>query len=309
MQRSLKDYFLITLRGIMMGAADVVPGVSGGTIAFITGIYEELIDSIKSIDHIGVKLLFKEGIPAFWKHINGWFLVALFTGIGISILSLVKVISYLLETFPTMLWGFFFGLIVSSALYIGLKIKKWGVLRGVALAAGIAIAYFITTLTQTQTPDAPWFIFLAGMIAICAMILPGISGSFLLLILGKYKYIIHSIKEFDLITIATFGAGCVVGLLSFSHVLSWLFKKYHDMTIAVLTGFMVGSLNKVWPWKNTLETYVDRHGDVMPLVQQNVFPGSYTEGDPSTMAVIGLAIAGFLVVLLLERLGKQKLRT
>ncbi|MCB9231165.1 MAG: DUF368 domain-containing protein [Bacteroidia bacterium] len=307
MQRTLKDYALITLRGLGMGAADVVPGVSGGTIAFISGIYEELINSIKSVDHNAVKTLFKQGPVAFWKHINGSFLAALFLGIGISILSLAKLLSYLMDTYPTLLWGFFFGLIVASAVYVATKIKKWNVTTVVSLVVGIGVAYFITSLTQTQTPEAPWFVFLSGVIAICAMILPGISGSFLLVILGKYKYIINAVKELDLVTLLTFAAGCFVGLISFSHVLSWLFKKYHDLTVALLTGFMVGSLNKVWPWKNTLETYLNSHGEEVPLVQENVLPGGFTEGEPYTLGVIGLAVAGFLLVLVIERLGKQKL--
>lgn len=301
-----------------MGAADVVPGVSGGTIAFITGIYEELLDSIKSIDLKALKTLTKEGVKAFWKQINGTFLVALVLGIGISVVSLAKLLSYTMDTYPVLLWAFFFGLIVASAIFVGKQLKSWDLSRVAVLVAGGAAAWFLTSLTQVRTPDELWFIGLAGMIAICAMILPGISGSFILLMLGKYEFIINAIKDVNIPVLATFGVGCIVGLLSFSRVLSWAFKKFHDHTLALLTGFMIGSLNKVWPWKNTLENYADRHGDLQPLVQQNVLPGDYssvitpaesalelTEKPDYLLSVIALALAGFILVFLIERLGKK----
>lgn len=301
-----------------MGAADIVPGVSGGTIAFITGIYEELLDSIKSVDLGALKALRKDGLKGFWKHINGNFLVAVLAGIAISVVSLVKALSYALENYSVILWAFFFGLIVASAIFVGKQLKKWDASRVAVLVAGGVAAYFITQATRTETPEELWFVFISGAIAICAMILPGISGSFILLILGKYAFIINAIKELDFAVITVFGVGCIVGLLSFSRLLSFAFKKFHDHTLALLTGFMLGSLNKVWPWKNTLETYVDSHGDLAPMVQQNVLPGDYgtvtvaeqamgiTEKPDYLLPAIGLAVLGFAVVFVIERLGSGK---
>ncbi len=287
-----------------MGAADVVPGVSGGTIAFITGIYEELLDSIRSVDAGAIKLLLGFRLADFWRHINGTFLLVLLSGIGFSVLALSRVILFLLANHPELLWSFFFGLIVASAWVVGRKIGRWS--TGVVLFGllGTAIAYYVTVATPAQTPEAHWFIFLSGAIAICAMILPGISGSFLLVLMAKYEFILNAVKELRLDVIAVFGAGCVVGILSFSRVLNWALKHHHNTTVALLTGFMVGSLNKVWPWKQTLETYTDRHGEVKPLVQQNVLPGSYESltGQESFLVYgILLALAGFLLVFLVDR--------
>lgn len=287
-----------------MGAADIVPGVSGGTIAFITGIYEELLGSIRSVNGEAIKLLLRFRLADFWRHINGSFLVVLLAGIGFSIVSLSSVILFLLENYPELLWSFFFGLIVASAVVVGKKITRWTI--GVILFGliGAAIAYYVTVATPTQTPEAYWFIFLSGAIAICAMILPGISGSFLLVLLAKYEFILNAVKELRLGIIAVFALGCVVGILSFSHVLNWALKNYHSATIALLTGFMVGSLNKVWPWKQTLETYTDRHGEVKPLVQENVLPSAYESltGQESYLAyAIVLAIFGFLLVYFIDR--------
>lgn len=302
-RRSLKEYLLLFSKGVAMGAADVVPGVSGGTIAFITGIYEELLGSIRSVNGEAVKLLLRFRMADFWRHINGSFLVVLLSGIMFSIVSLSRVILYLLENYPELLWSFFFGLIVASAVVVGKKIPRWTI--GVVLfgLAGAAIAYYVTIATPTQTPEAYWFIFLSGAIAICAMILPGISGSFLLVLLAKYEFILGAVKELRISIVAVFGLGCLVGILAFSHVLNWALKNYHNATVALLTGFMVGSLNKVWPWKQTLETYTDRHGEVKPLVQENVLPGTYETltGHASYLFYgILLAIFGFLLVYLID---------
>ena len=302
-RRSLKEYLLLFSKGAGMGAADVVPGVSGGTIAFITGIYEELLGSIRSVNGEAVKMLLRFRLTDFWRHINGSFLVVLLSGILFSVVSLSRVILYLLENYPEMLWSFFFGLIVASAVVVGKKITRWtaGVIIFGLLGAGIA--YYVTVATPTQTPEAYWFIFLSGAIAICAMILPGISGSFLLVLLAKYEFILGAVKELRISIVAVFGLGCVVGILAFSHVLNWALKNYHNATVALLTGFMVGSLNKVWPWKETLETYTDRHGEVKPLVQQNVLPGAYetlTGRESYLVYGIVLAIFGFLLVYLID---------
>lgn len=287
-----------------MGAADVVPGVSGGTIAFITGIYEELIESIKSINHIAVKTLFTKGVPAAWKHINGNFLLAVGLGVMLSVVSLAKALQELLETAPILLWSFFFGIIVASAITVGKKITHWDPINGIALMIGVIVAFFITSSTPASTPEEYWFIFLSGAIAICAMILPGISGSFILLILSKYEFILNAITTFKADVIAVFAVGAGVGILSFSNVLSWLLKRFHNATTAVLTGFMIGSLYKVWPWKYTTEWFEDRHGVLKPLVQDNVLPGKYSEltlNDPQLFLSISLAIAGFLIIFLFDK--------
>ena len=287
-----------------MGAADVVPGVSGGTIAFITGIYEELLNSIRSVNGEAVKLLLKFRFLDLWKHINGNFLVVLVSGILFSIALLARLVLFLLNDYPELLWSFFFGLIVASAVVVSKKITRWT--WGVILAGllGTALAYYITVATPTQTPESYWFIFLSGAIAICAMILPGISGSFLLVLLAKYEFILNAVKDFKVDIVAVFGLGCVTGILAFSHVLNWMLKHYHNITVALLTGFMVGSLNKVWPWKQTLETYTDRHGEVKPLVQENVLPGTYETvvGHESYLTYgIALALFGFFLVYLIDK--------
>lgn len=288
-----------------MGAADVVPGVSGGTIAFITGIYEELIKSIKSISSEALPALFKEGLKPAWKAANANFLVVLLLGIAVSVLSLAKGITHLLDTQPVLLWSFFFGLIIASAWIIGRTVERWNPAALIAGLAGVAIAYYITIATPAQTSEAYWFIFLSGALAICAMILPGISGSFILLLLGKYKFILESLSNLKVDVILVFLAGCAVGLLSFARLLSWMFDQYKNLTIAVLTGFMVGSLNKVWPWKETTSTTTDRHGEIIPLTQESISPFAF-EGDPQLVWAIVSAIAGFAIIWVLERQTKMQ---
>jgi putative membrane protein len=302
-RRSLKEYLLLFSKGVAMGAADVVPGVSGGTIAFITGIYEELLDSIRSVNGEAVKLLLRFNLAGFWKHINGNFLAGLLSGIGFSIVLLSRVVLYLLEFHPELLWSFFFGLIVASTVVVGKKITKWTPMVVLAFIIGAAIAYWVTIATPTETPEAYWFIFLSGAIAICAMILPGISGSFILVLMAKYEFILNAVKDLKIATILTFGLGCLVGILSFSHVLNWMLKRYHNLTVALLTGFMLGSLNKVWPWKQTLETYTDRHGELKPLVQANVLPTDYlqlTGEEPYLLYGTLLALFGFALVYFID---------
>jgi len=292
-----------------MGAADVVPGVSGGTIAFITGIYEELINTLKHLGGESLKPLFKFDIKGFWQAANLNFLVALLVGIGISVLSLSRGILYLLEFHPEMLWAFFFGLIIGSSIMVLKQIKEKHPSLMISGILGAIMAYFITSLTPTETPNALWFIFLSGAIAICAMILPGISGSFILLLMGKYQYILGSIKEMKFEVILTFLVGCAGGLLGFSHILSWLLKKYHDITVALLAGFMIGSLNKVWPWKVTIETYTDRHGHIKPLVQENVLPQIFlneTGKDPQIIFAIMLAALGLVLVYAIDRFSSAQ---
>ncbi len=305
MQRSLKDYLIISFKGLAMGAADAVPGVSGGTIAFISGIYEELITSISNVNASLFKTLFSKGIKAFWEQVNGNFLLALLSGIIISFVSFMKLAKYLLENHPVLIWSFFFGLIVASIYFVGKQITKWSLVSIVALIIGAGIAFYLSKLPSLGTNDNPWFLFLAGAIAICAMILPGISGSFILIILGAYKTLSDAIHDIDIKKIIIFGTGALVGLLSFSHVLKWLFKHYHNVTLALLTGFIFGSLNKVWPWKNTLTWHTDSKGVKVPLLQESINPFSF-EGDNQIQFATALMVLGFLTIFILERVGSKK---
>ncbi len=301
-----KDSILLFLKGMGMGGADVVPGVSGGTIAFITGIYEELLESIKSLDKTAIQLLFSWKIDAFWKHINGTFLITLLSGIFVSVLSLAKVLHYVLNTHPIQLWSFFFGLIIISALLVSRQIKQWNIPVVITGIAGVVIAWLVTSATPSTTPDSFLFVFISGAIAICAMILPGISGSFILLILGKYEFIIESIKDLNVLVILVFGLGCVVGLLSFSRVVSWLLRKYHDLTVALLAGFMIGSLNKIWPWKITVSTRLNSKGEIVPLLQDNLLPQAYMEkiGEPLMLQAILFFCFGILLIVGIEKVAQ-----
>ena len=307
-QRKFIHYIVISLKGMAMGAADVVPGVSGGTIAFISGIYEELLTSISSVNFNTLKILRKEGFKAAWNAVNGNFLIALLTGIFISIVSLAKLISWLLEHKAIMVWSFFFGLVLASILYIGKQITKWTVLTVILFIAGALVAYYITTLQPLISEhSSPLFIFLAGSIAICAMILPGISGSFILVLLGAYKPVLDAIHSKDFELLGMLGAGAIVGLLSFSKVLKWLFGHYKNLTLAVLTGFILGSLNKIWPWKETLTWRINSHGESVPFNEQSVSPFSFN-GDPQLTTAILLIIVGFAVIILLEKIANMSMK-
>lgn len=290
---------MVTARGLAMGAADVVPGVSGGTIAFITGIYEELIDSINAVNFGLLKEWKQNGIKAAWNKMNGTFLVMLFIGIGISIVSLAKVITHLLEHHPILVWSFFFGLVSASIFMVGKHVKKWNIATAIAFLAGAAIAFYITILPPMGKSDELWFIFVSGMVAICAMILPGISGSFILLLLGSYEAVLGAIKEMQLVVIATFAGGCLVGLASFSRVLGWMFKKYHDLTIALLSGFLLGSLNKIWPWKKNEELLYTHSDGKEDWLQSNVMPNGF-EGDAQLGMAALFALIGLVIIFGME---------
>lgn len=305
-KKSAKDYLMLVLKGLSMGAADVIPGVSGGTIAFITNIYEELLDSLKAIDLNALLLLKKFRFREFWKHVNGNFLLSVFGGVIISILSLARLFHFLLETYPIRLWSFFFGLILVSSIWILNKITKWNF--GVILAGlvGCAIAYLITSASPATTPEGPVYTFLSGAIAICAMILPGISGSFILLILGKYQYILGAVKDFEFGTILLFAAGCIVGLLSFIRLLSWFLKKFHNITVSLLAGFMLGSLNKIWPWKEVLSFRTTSAGEQVPLLERNILPNEFmheTGSNPHVLSALLFFAVGILLVVFLEKLA------
>jgi putative membrane protein len=305
MQRRFIDYLIISLKGVAMGAADAVPGVSGGTIAFISGIYEELINAISNINLSLFKTLFKQGIPAFWKQLNGNFILSLLLGIIISYVSFMRLAKYLLEHEPVLIWSFFFGLIIASIYFVGKQITKWNLSAIVSAILGAVIAFYISSLPSLGANDSATFLFFAGAIAICAMILPGISGSFILIILGAYKTLSDALHDFDVKKIVLFASGALIGLLSFSHVLKWLFKHYHNITLAILTGFIFGSLNKVWPWKETLTWHTDSKGIKTPLLDKSISPLTMN-GDNQLALAIVLMILGFLTIFILEKVGSKK---
>ena len=306
MGRTLKEYIIIGLKGMAMGAADVVPGVSGGTIAFISGIYEELLATISNINIGVLQVVKKEGIKKAWIQLNGNFLAALFVGILVSVVSLAKIIAWLLEKHPILVWSFFFGLVVASIIYVAKQIPKHTIISILLLLAGAGLAYYITTLSPMVSENSSLlFLFLAGALAICAMILPGVSGSFILVLLGAYKPVLEAITTKNFLIITTVAAGTLVGLLTFSRVLKWLFLQYKNNTLAVLTGCMVGSLNKIWPWKKVLTYSTNSHGEQVPFNELSVFPTSY-EGNPQLIYAILLALIGFAVIILLEKIAVKK---
>lgn len=326
-KRNVFGFFGIYFRGMAMGAADVVPGVSGGTIAFISGIYEELLETIKAFNIENLKAIKSEGLVAVWKRINGQFLLALFAGIFTSIISLASLISGILEQEGQTgekigLWSFFFGLIIASIIYIAKQVKGWKLKDILGLLLGGALAYYITIASVSEDSDSVLFLFFAGAIAISAMILPGISGSFILVLLGAYKPVIGGIKNLieviksgeysELVTvglpIGIFAIGCLVGLLTFSRVLSWLFKNHEKLTLATLTGFMIGSLNKIWPWKEVLDTRINSEGEIIPTVTGNLSPNSFElmyKMESFLPYAIGFAVLGFAIVYGLEIIGNK----
>ena len=281
-----------------MGAADVVPGVSGGTIAFITGIYEQLINSISSFDHLLIKKLFKGDIRSVWRQINGDFLLSLFIGIGVSVLTLMRLANYLLENTPILLWSFFFGLVLASILYIGKQIDRWKLVNVLAMLLAVVTAFYITKLTPADGTDDLVYVFFCGMIAISAMILPGISGAFILVLMGTYATVTKAVSEFDLKLIAVFGSGAIIGLLSFSKLLKWSFKHHRNLVLAILTGFIAGSLNKIWPWKSVLETRMI-NGKEKVIGEESVLPWNY-DGESNMFLAIAMAVIGFILIFALE---------
>ncbi|MCF8257127.1 MAG: DUF368 domain-containing protein [Flavobacteriales bacterium] len=321
-ERGRRFYLLLYMKGMAMGAADVVPGVSGGTIAFITGIYQELLDTIKGARPEVLVLWKNEGFKAAWKRLNGNFLLALFAGIFTSIITLAKGITFMIATYPVLVWAFFFGLIVASTIIIWRQIRTWNVTNALVLAGGAAIAFYITIAAPAQMPDGLLFVFISGCIAICAMILPGISGSFILLLLGAYGTVLGSIsglvdglRAMDMaaiipngINISVFIGGCIVGIIAFSNFLSWLFKRAYDATMAGLTGFMVGSLNKVWPWKEVTQFRINSHGEEVPFLDRSVLPSVFENvtGEPAMIGYVLLcAIGGFILVMAMERAASR----
>ena len=319
MQRGFFGYLLVTLKGIAMGAADVVPGVSGGTIAFISGIYEELIESIDNLNFKFFKAWKTNGFYSAWSSINGNFLLSLFFGIAISIVSLARIIKWLLENEPVLLWAFFFGLVLASIFYIAKQINSWTIKSVAALIITSVISYYITLAEPLASPDSGIYLLFCGFIAIIAMILPGVSGAFILLILGAYETAINTINfiieglsggnwqllKAGLMNLCLLGIGALIGIKVFSKALNWMFKNLKNLTLSILTGFMIGSLNKIWPWKETLTTRVNSEGYTIPVMQKSILPSQF-DGDPQMTFVIALMIIGFVCILVLENLGSRK---
>lgn len=304
----MKNYLLLFAKGIAMGAADVVPGVSGGTVAFISGIYDELLRSIASVPEAVLQLL-RGRIVKAWQTANATFLLVLLSGILTSIFSLARLITWLLAEHPIPVWSFFFGLILVSSHLVAREITRWNWTRLVSFVLGVAFAWWITVASPVQWGSDPLSLFLAGAIAICAMILPGISGSFLLVLMGLYALVLGAVKTLDIGVLAVFAAGCLVGILSFSRLLSWLLARWRDLTLAFLVGLMLGSLNKVWPWKQTLTWRTDSHGQQTPLLQDNLLPDQFAQlngQDAQLWLAILLAIGGVVLVLGLEWLAGRK---
>lgn len=318
MRKFFPDYFLITLKGLAMGAADVVPGVSGGTIAFISGIYQELIDTINKVDFSFFASWKKHGFKIAWQQINGSFLLALLSGIFISILTFSKIITHLLATQPIMVWSFFFGLVIASIFFVGKQIDKFSIGSISFFLLGTVLSYYITIAEPVASPDSYFYLFLSGFIAIIAMILPGISGAFILLLMGSYAVVIGTINHFRegilslnfqvifqaVLKLGTFAIGAILGLKLFSKVLHWMFDNHRNSTLALLTGFMLGSLNKVWPWKEVISTRIDSHGVEVPFMEKSILPTTF-DGDNQLLVAILLMIAGFLTIFIVEKVGAK----
>lgn len=307
----MKKYLLLYLKGIAMGAADVVPGVSGGTIAFISGIYGQLLDALAKMPQ-GIVLLLKGRVREAWALVHANFLLVLLAGILTSILTLARLIVWLLEHQAIPLWSFFFGLILISCWVVGREIKRWSLTVLLAFAVGALAAWYITVAAPLNWGQDYLSLFFAGAIAICAMILPGISGSFLLLLMGLYHFVLGAVKNLELGVIAVFALGCAFGLLGFARILRFALQRFHDVTLALLTGVMFGSLNKVWPWKQITSFYTNSAGEQVALNQANLLPWQFAEltgQDAQLLLAVLLAVAGFGLVLLLEMFARKKVQS
>lgn len=302
----MKDFIVLVFKGIGMGAANVIPGVSGGTIALLTGIFERLINAIKSFNLKAARLLFSGKFREFSKHTDLRFVIAVLTGIAIAIFTLAKLLEYLFEHYPILVWAYFFGLIVASVYFIGKRVEKWNSSVIIFGIVGAAMAISITVLTPARENDAVWYLFLCGIVATCSMILPGLSGSFILILMGNYQLVwIDSINSLDIRVLTPLIIGAGAGLLGFSYILSWVFKNFKDQTLSLLTGFILGSLAILWPWKKTITTFIDRHGVEKPLKQELIFPDVSDPGQYFWIAVI-LAIAGYFSIYIMEKAAEKK---
>lgn len=308
-RRSSRFYPLLFLKGMAVGAADLVPGVSGGTIAFISGIYEELIDSLRSLRPQLLMIGVREGFDAMWREANATFLLTLLVGMLCSVFSLARVISWVLEAYPILIWSFFFGLIIASIIFIAKRYTRFGWPERIALLVGTVLGFLIVFSPPLQMHHSLVIVFFSGSLAACAMILPGVSGTFILMLLGMYRLILDGVVSGDIPLLVTFASGAVAGLLLFSRFLSWLLHRYHDMTMATMTGFLVGSLALIWPWKLPLEVIYDERGRETILSFENLLPWQYqhmTGLDAHTMAGVACMVLGLGLVLGLESLGHRQ---
>lgn len=303
--RTVRDYLSISLRGFLMGSADVVPGVSGGTVAFIAGVYEALIDAINAVNVRFIRRLLTLQWRAAFADFPWQFLLALGIGIAAAILTMAHFLSWALTHYETYVWGFFFGLIVASVVLVLKRVRRWTPpVLAILILFAIAM-YWLVGVTPHEMPHTPPFLFFSGALAICAMILPGISGAFILVLLGQYHYVLEAVVNQDWLTLILIAAGAVLGLLFFARVLKWLFSHHHDLTVAALIGLMIGSLRKIWPWKLTLQSEIEPDGSVIPLVQQNILPDSLS---PAVLTVVGLAVLGVVLVIGLDALAVRAQR-
>lgn len=303
----MPKWLKIYLSGALMGAADVVPGVSGGTIAFIVGIYDRLISALSGVNLSSIRMLLKGDFKGLWQHFDGTFLVTLLLGIVSSIFGIAHIVTELLVSYPVWLWSFFFGLILASAYILICDIDRFSLRHGAALTVGIIVGAALSILVPTQVNISLLMVFLAGMIAICAMILPGVSGSFLLLIMGMYGYVMEAVKSFDVVVICVFAVGALTGLLSFSKLLNWLLRNAKSLTLALLTGVMLGALVKVWPWKEVV-TYIDVGDKRLPAQEQLMMPWNMANFDVADSLVIPLILflVGAVLVILMHCISLQK---
>lgn len=297
----LKQNLSLLLKGMAMGAANVIPGVSGGTIALITGIFERLINAIKRFNGTAVRLFFTGQWRAFAAHIDLTFLLLVFAGIGLAILSLAKLLDYLFVHYPTLVWAFFFGLVLASVYFVGKTVKKWHSASVLSLLVGAILAGSISVLSPASENSETWYLLICGVVAMCSMILPGLSGSFVLVLLGNYQLVmIQAVSQFQLDILLPVGAGAAVGLLAFSHLLSWLLKRFPDSTIALLTGFILGSLGVLWPWKNAL---TEQFGDKIKVVGYDYF---LPETNFEFALALLLFVAGIALIWLTEKSAQHK---
>jgi len=305
--KSIKDNVLLVFKGAAMGAADIVPGVSGGTVAFITGIYDLFIESLKRISPALLLRLRREGFKNTWEYINGTFLLVLFTGIIISIKTGAAIVGALLDTYPLLVWGFFTGLILASVVVLCRQEKLLAINTLLPLLLGVVFVVGLAIVGLPAVPINAFTFFIGGFIAITAMILPGISGSFILLLVGLYPEVLNAINEMNMLLLTAFLAGCVSGLMVFSRFLSWLLESYRRPTVAVLVGFLCGSMYVTWPWKIPLKIMTKESGETKVLMYDNVMPYSYealTQIAPDTLLTIAACMAGFVLVLGCEKLAK-----
>ncbi|MBI4431410.1 MAG: DUF368 domain-containing protein [Candidatus Omnitrophica bacterium] len=300
---SLKSYLVFYVKGFCVGIGNIAPGISGGTVALILGIYEDIIRAVRCFNFKLLKQILSFKIREALASIPWGFLIPLALGALTAIFSIAKLISWLFEHKPFVIWPFFFGLIFASAAVVSRRVKKWNGPRFAALALGAAGSFFVVGLVPAKTPDTSWFLFLTGALTICSSFLPGLSGDFMLVILGKYRYVLDAVSNLDFHTIFIVASGCVVGLIAFARVLEWLLENYHEVTMTVLTGFMLGSLRRVWPWKETIATALDRHGKIVPVVQKNIWP---SELNGEVLGAAGLILLAIVLVLVFEYLTRER---